>query len=268
MRFTNSGRQRYWRNSAPRAGAASIHSGRSLVSLGLITAIVSTACDARTTHETRNHASLGLMTSTWSLDARSRAVAPHWALTSIAQYRTPEWRFRLAAPYYLGSSPRGRDLSGFGRVIVGADYYRRLSRFIVLTPYVRALIDTGSLPRRITGGNAAEPGIGATFTFASRWSATLRAGYRFQQSLSTRSRASFPTWELAAGYGASARDAFQLALVNMPTRFVGFQDARYLALGWNHVLRPEWTMQFYATAGLTPTSPDYGVGVGGMFRLH
>jgi len=66
----------------------------------------------------------------------------------------------------------------------------------------------------------------------------------------------------------SGRDVFQLAIVDLPTRFVELQDARYLALFWNHAFRPRWSMQFYATAGLTPTSPNYGVGIGGMFRLN
>jgi hypothetical protein len=155
-----------------------------------------------------------------------------------------------------------------GRLMVGADYYDRLSPHTVLTPYARALIDTGYMHRHVTGGSAGELGIGATYTFVHRWSATARAGYRFQQRTSARFKSSFPTWELAVGYSPSSRDALQLAVVNLPTRFAGFPDARYLSLAWNHGFRPGLSMQFYATAGLAPTSPDYGVGIGGMFRLY
>jgi hypothetical protein len=207
------------------------------------------------------------MMSTWSLDARSRKFAPDWSTSAIVQYRTPQWRFRLTAPYYFGTAPNGRDLGGLGRLSVGADFYRRLDSRTVLTPYARALVDTGDMPRRVTGGNAAEFGIGATHMFDRRWSATARVGYRFQERTSLHSRTSVPTWELAAGYRPSSRDALQLSIVNLPTHYAVLPDSRYLALAWNHSLRPGWTLQFYTTAGLTPTSPDYGVGVGGMFRL-
>jgi len=228
----------------------------------------SVACHAQSAHHARDPLSFGLMTSTWSLDAHSRRAAPEWSTTAIVQYRTPEWRFRLTAPYYFGTAANGRDLGGLGRLIVGADYYRRLSLHTILTPYARALIDTGAMPGRVTGGSAGELGIGATYTALGHLSMTARVGYRVQQRVSAHSRSSSPTWELAASYRPSGRDAFQLAIVDLPTRFVGLQDARYLALFWNHAFRPKWSMQFYATAGLTPTSPNYGVGIGGMFRLQ
>jgi hypothetical protein len=263
MSFAISHCRRCNRASAPQSGA----SGAGLFLLGIIATTGSVARHAQSEHHTRNEFSLGFMTSTWSLDARSRKSAPDWSTSAIAQYRTPQWRFRLTAPYYFGTAPNGRDLGGLGRLSIGADYYSRLDSRTVLTPYARALIDTGAMPRRITGGSAGELGIGATHTFDRQWSATARVGYRFQERTSARSRSSFPTWELAAGYRPSSRDAFQLAIVNQPTRFDGLPDARYLSLAWSHSFRPGLSLQFYTTAGLTPTSPDYGVGVGGMFRL-
>ena len=235
--------------------------------LGIIAIAGSVACHAQSAHRTRDQFSLGFMTSTWSLDARSAKIAPDSSTTAIAQYRTPQWRFRLMAPYYFGTAPNGRDLGGLGRLSVGGDYYGRLDSRTVLTPYARALVDTGDLPRRVTGGSAAELGIGATHMFDRKWSATARVGYRVQERTSPHSRTSVATWELAAGYRPSSRDALQLAIVNLPTRFAVLPDARYLSLAWNHGFSPRLSLQFYTTAGLTPTSPDYGVGVGGMFRL-
>jgi hypothetical protein len=260
--------RRIRRGFAQNTGGARAGIGTYLTVLGFIATMGGVGCRAQSAHDTGTQLAFGFMTSTWSLDERSRRHAPRWSETAIAQYRTPYWRFRLAAPYFFGTAPNGRDLGGLGRLIFGADYYNRISPRTLLTPYARVLIDTGDLPRRVTGGNAGEVGIGATFTADPRWSTSVRVGYRFQQTISARSRSSFPTWELAEGFRLSSRDALQLAIVNRPTRIVGLQDARYLALEWNHAFHPGWSMQFYATAGLTRTSPNYGVGVGGMFRLH
>ena len=235
--------------------------------LGIMALGGSVACHAQTGQHTRDPFSLGFMMSTWSLDARSEKIAPDSSTTAIVQFRTPQWRFRLTAPYYFGTAPNGRDLGGLGRLSVGADYYRRLDSRTVLTPYARALVDTGDMPRRVTGGSAAELGIGATHAFGRRWSATARVGYRFQERTSLHSRTLVPTWELGAGFRPSIHDALQISIVNLQTRYAVLPDARYLALAWNHGFSPRLSLQFYTTAGLTPTSPDYGVGVGGMFRL-
>lgn len=104
-------------------------------------------------------------------------------------------------------------------------------------------------------------------TFAPQWSATARVGYRFQETMTARARSSSAAWELAAGYRPSSRDAFEIAPVNRPTRVAGFEDARELVLRWIHAICRAWPPQRYGTAGLTATSPHYGVGVGGIFRF-
>lgn len=44
-------------------------------------------------------------------------------------------------------------------------------------------------------------------------------------------------------------------------------DARELVLRWIHAICRAWPPQRYGTAGLTASSPHYGVGVGGIFRF-
>ena len=207
-------------------------------------------------------------------------------LSSYAQYRLGNAKFRLTLPYISIETTRqivsrsnvigqrstvekSTGRSGWGDVTLDAEYtIQTKNNLPSLIPYSSIKLGTASTSKGLsTGKNDYELGLGFAGPSLSGFYPFGQLGYRFVGQPERYRLKDHATYELGVGYSLGQRNYLSAMFSGHQSSQPRFAAAAHATVVWNYSLKLGNGFQVYVVKGLSNGSPDVGVGIGGYFRF-
>ncbi|MDY0329626.1 MAG: hypothetical protein RBR52_03910 [Thiomonas sp.] len=197
-----------------------------------------------------------------------------------------DWRVKLTVPYVSesglpvgstlsgntvvggGSSTQTHSASGLGDVWLAGHYkiFQGVGLTPSITPYAKIKFGTASSDNGLgTGKNDYELGVGLQQIIGNNWFPFANLGYRFVGNPTGQNLRNIAVYQLGASYAASQQNIFTLMYAAQQALVAGAPAPSDLIAAWNYNLTPNGSgFQVYVDKGLSHSSANFGVGIGGQ----